>query len=275
MIAQRSAGESLALHWREYLIEGWALGTFMVSAGVATTLLEYPGFWLHQAIASPDLRRALIGIAMGLTAVALIYSPWGQRSGAHMNPAVTLTFLRLGKIARWDALFFVAAQCLGGILGVLVVRALFADAFALSPVRYIVTVPGPAGADVAFAAEVLISALLMATVLWVSGSPRFERATGLCAGILVALFITFEAPLSGMSINPARTLASAVPAGLFDHLWIYFIAPPLGMLAAGEIYRRMRHGHEACAKLHHSLDRPCIHCGYEPALVRRALSNPN
>jgi aquaporin Z len=119
VVEQKTAGASLALHWREYLIEGWALGAFMVSAGVATTLIEYPGFWLHQAITDPDLRRTLIGVAMGLTAVALIYSPWGQRSGAHMNPAVTLTFLRLGKIARWDALFFIVAQCLGGILGVL------------------------------------------------------------------------------------------------------------------------------------------------------------
>ena len=65
----------------------------------------------------------------------------------------------------------------------------------------------------------------------------------------MALFITFEAPLSGMSINPARTLASAVPAGLFDHLWIYFVAPPLGMLVAGEIYFRTRHRHEPCAKI--------------------------
>lgn len=273
MLARRSAGASLVLHWREYLIEGWALGTFMVSAGVATTLFEYPGFWLHQAIADADLRRALIGVAMGLTAVALIYSPWGQRSGAHMNPAVTLTFLRLGKIARWDALFFMVAQCLGGILGVLLVHALFADAFAQPPVSYIVTMPGPRGANVAFLAEVLMSALLMSTVLWVSGSPRFERATGLCAGFLVALFITIEAPLSGMSINPARTLASAVPSGWFDHLWIYLIAPPLGMLAAGEIYCRTRHRHEPCAKLHHSLDRPCIHCGYEPTVIRRALTN--
>jgi aquaporin Z len=274
MVGQKSAGASLALHWREYLIEGWALGTFMISAGVATTLFEYPGFWLHQAIADAELRRALIGIAMGLTAVALIYSPWGQRSGAHMNPAVTLTFLRLGKIARWDAWFFIVAQCVGGILGVLLVRAVFADAFTQSPVSYIVTLPGPMGVEVAFVAEVLLSALLMAAVLWVSGSPRFERATGLCAGILVALFITFEAPLSGMSINPARTLASAVPAGIFDHLWVYCIAPPLGMLLAGEIYSRTRHRHEPCAKLHHSLDRSCIHCGYEPTVVRRALTNP-
>src|SRR5689334_13092656 len=112
-------------NWPEYLIEGWALGTFMISAGVVATLLDYPGSPVHRAIADPTLRRVLGGIAMGLTAIALIYSPWGQRSGAHMNPAVTLTFLRLGKIHRGDAFAFVLAQFIGGTLGVLLVAKLF------------------------------------------------------------------------------------------------------------------------------------------------------
>ncbi|NJO84009.1 MAG: hypothetical protein HC828_15300, partial [Blastochloris sp.] len=80
----------------------WGLGTFMVSAGVFTTLLEYPGSPVHRAIADADLRRALIGLAMGLTAIAIIYSPFGQRSGAHLNPAVTLTFWWLGKVEGPD-----------------------------------------------------------------------------------------------------------------------------------------------------------------------------
>ena len=77
----------LKQHWPEYLIEAWALGTFMVSAALFTALLEYPGSPAHQLIPNSDVRRALIGLAMGLIAIALIYSPWGQRSGAHMNPA--------------------------------------------------------------------------------------------------------------------------------------------------------------------------------------------
>jgi len=85
-------------HWPEYLTEAAGLGLFMLSACVFTTLLEYPGSPAHQAIADPFLRRVLIGIAMGLTAVGLIYSPWGQRSGAHLNPSVTLAFWRLGKV---------------------------------------------------------------------------------------------------------------------------------------------------------------------------------
>ena len=68
------------------------------------------------------MRRGLIGVAMGLTAIALIYSPWGKRSGAHMNPSVTLTFWRLGKIKSIDALFYIVFQFLGGWVGVALVR---------------------------------------------------------------------------------------------------------------------------------------------------------
>jgi aquaporin Z len=96
-------GEAMRKHWPEYLMEAWGLGTFMVSAGLVTTLLEYPHSPIEQAIGSPDLRRVLIGLAMGFTAIAIIYSPWGKRCGAHLNPAVTLTFLRLGKIKALDA----------------------------------------------------------------------------------------------------------------------------------------------------------------------------
>ena len=78
-------GEAMRKHWPEYLMEAWGLGTFMVSAGLITTLLEYPNSPIRQAIEDPDLRRMLIGLAMGLTAIAIIYSPWGKQCGAHLN----------------------------------------------------------------------------------------------------------------------------------------------------------------------------------------------
>jgi aquaporin Z len=258
-------GDSLRHHWPEYLIEGWALGMFMVSAGVFATLLESPGSALHLAIADGDLRRLLGGIAMGLTAMALIYSPWGQRSGAHMNPAVTLTFLRLGKIKGWDAFFYVAAQFLGGILGVLAVLAFAGSAFSSAPVAYAVTRPGPQGYWVALAAEFAISFGLMLAVLTVSNSKRWSKWTGFCAGLLVAAYITLESPISGMSMNPARTVASALPGGQWMHVWVYFVAPILGMLGAAQAYLWWQ-GREGvgCAKLQHPADQRCIHCGHEP-----------
>lgn len=257
--------QSLRQHWPEYLMEAWGLGSFMIAAGVAVVLLESPDAYLHGLIADSDLRRLIVGLAMGFTAVGIIYSRWGQQSGAHINPAVTLTFLRLGKIAKWDALFYVLAQFMGGTLGVVLVLLLFQDRFAMPPVDYVRTVPGPAGVWAAFGAECLISLLLMLTVLVFMNSKRLARLTGLAAGVLVAVFIIIEAPLSGMSMNPARSFASAAPADAWDYAWIYFTAPFLGMLLAVEVYRLLHFSTtRMCAKLDHPDHRRCIHCGYEP-----------
>src|SRR5258708_35373743 len=101
---------SLKGHWPEYLMEAGLLGAFMVSACVFGALYEFPQSPVHQAIMSGFLRRLLMGVTMGLTAIVIIYSPWGKQSGAHINPSVTFTFLRLGKVKFWDATFYVAPQ---------------------------------------------------------------------------------------------------------------------------------------------------------------------
>src|SRR3954468_6003935 len=100
-------------HWPLYAIEGALLGIFMVSACAVTALVEHPASPIRQAIQSALLRRAIIGLAMGATALLLIYNPLGKRSGAHMNPAMTLSFLRLRRIALIDAVFYIAAQFVG------------------------------------------------------------------------------------------------------------------------------------------------------------------
>jgi aquaporin Z len=129
-------------------------------------------------------------------------------------------------------------------------------------VNYVVTAPGHSGAFSAFIAEIFITFILMTVVLHVSNAQKFHKLTGLCAGILVAAYITFEAPISGMSMNPARTLASAVPANHWTALWIYLTAPLIGMLAAAEVYVRTK-GRQSvpCAKLHHENCTRCIFCG--------------
>jgi aquaporin Z len=248
-------------HWPEYLIEGALLGLFMLSACFFTALLEYPGSPAASLGLSGFTRRALIGAAMGFTAIVLIYSPWGKRSGAHMNPAVTITFFRLGKIAKRDAAFYMIFQFVGGAASVLLAAAAFRRVLADPSVQYVVTVPGRAGVGIAFIAEFVISCLLMFVILWATNTRRVARFTGLFAGLLVALYITFEAPLSGMSINPARTFASAVAALDWAAIWIYFVAPPIGMLLAADIYVRWR-GMErvGCAKLHHQNHHCCIFC---------------
>lgn len=256
---------ALREHWPEYLIEGFALGVFMISAGVVTTLLEAPTSGLHLTLPNATLRRFLTGVAMGVTAVALIYSPWGRRSGAHMNPAVTLTFLRLGKMGGIDAAFYIVAQFVGGTLGVLAVATVFGAAFASPPVSYVATVPGHWGVAAAFAAEVLISAALMFVVLRTSGAPRLAPYTGLAAGVLVATWIAIEAPVSGMSMNPARSFASAAPGRVWEHLWLYLTAPVAGMLLAAELDRWLSpRSPSGCAKMCHTDTERCIHCGFDP-----------
>lgn len=246
-------------HWPEYLMEAACLGIFMVSAAGFATLLQHPLSPLAGWAAPPLVQRIPMGAAMGMTLVAIIYSPLGARSGAHMNPAVTLTFLRLGKIESADALAYVAAQFAGGISGILAADWLFRGLPAHPAVNYVATVPGRPGTLAAFVAESAISFGMMLMVLSVSNTPRVARFTGLAAGLLVACYITIEAPLSGMSMNPARTLGPALLAHTSGSLWVYFTAPLLGMLLAAELFVRARGVRRVhCAKLHHPPNVRCI-----------------
>ncbi len=261
-------------HWPEYLIEAAGLGLFMISACLFTALLHHPLSPVRQALPSPMVRNALTGVAMGLTLISIVYSPWGKRSGAHLNPAFTFTFLRLGKVAPRDAAFYVGAQFAGGLAGVMVSAWLLGGLIRDPAVNFAVTVPGPAGAGAAFLAETGISFLMMTMVLISTNTPGITRYTGLFAGALVATYITFESPISGMSMNPARTLASALPAGLFSSLWVYFTAPLLGMLLAAEVFVRVRGARAVhCAKLHHDNPQRCIfRCRYGELAAPRATA---
>ena len=96
-------------------MEGLSLGMFMMSASVFGTILEYPFCSIHIFLPSEFIRLCLMGIAMGTTAIAIIYSPMGKLSGAHMNPAVTFSFLILGKMKWTDAIFYSISQLVGGV----------------------------------------------------------------------------------------------------------------------------------------------------------------
>jgi aquaporin Z len=260
------------LHWPEYLIESAAIGTFMVSAGAFAAVLYHPSSPFSGMFSNDLVRRALMGLAMGSTLVAIIYSPWGQRSGAHMNPAVTLTFFRLGKVARPDVVGYIAGQFIGAIAGIAAAAVALGGLVSDPSVNFVTTLPGPTGDAVAFAAEAVISFVLMLTILIVSNHPRVAPFTGICAGLLVWTYITVEAPLSGMSMNPARTFGSALLAHAFPGLWIYFTAPPLGMLLAAEVFtRRFGVQRVLCAKLHHPHYQPCIFgCGASAPVLERS-----
>src|SRR5262249_19187138 len=153
---------------------------------------------------------------------------------------------------------YVLAQFVGGFAGVMVSVVFLRRWISHPAVNYAATVPGPAGTTAAFAAELVISFLLMTVILFASNSKSFPGLTGGLAAILIATYIAVEAPVSGMSMNPARTVASALPSRVWKASWIYFTAPPLGMLAAAELHRRLRGVNAvACAKLHHQNRKRC------------------
>src|SRR5438477_1146209 len=139
---------ALKEHWPEYVCEAAELGLFMISAGLFTILLFHPQSPAVTFLPDPFMRRMCVGIAMGGTAIAIVFSPLGKRSGAHFNPAVTLTFWRLGKVKGWDAFFYVVAQFLGGVAGVAIVAS-FARAMLAHPaIKFVATLPGPSGAGI-------------------------------------------------------------------------------------------------------------------------------
>ena len=207
-----------------------------------------------------------MGTAMGLTAVLIIHSPIGKRSGAHFNPAITLTYLRLGRIAAWDAVFYVLFQFAGGVFGVGVSSLVMGKRLAGKGVDYAVTVLGKYGTVAAFAAELFMAALLMGVVLFTSNRPRIAGYTSYCVGILIAFYIVLFAPVSGFSINPARIVGSAVYAHLWTAGWVYFTAPLFGMLGAAEAYLRS-YGSDRilCAKLNPDPNYPCPYCCHFPS----------
>src|SRR5437764_13555840 len=159
---------SLKEHWPEYFCEAAELGLFMVSACVFTMVFWDPSSPVLNLIPDPFVRRMLTGIAMGGTAIALVFSPLGKRSGAHFNPAVTLMFWRLGKVKNWDAFFYVIAQFIGGIAGIFVVALVARMTLSHPAVNYVATLPGPHGMTIALIAELIIACHLMTFVVAVA-----------------------------------------------------------------------------------------------------------
>lgn len=256
----RASAEKVSpFHWPEYLMEAAQVALFLFLICVFAGLLVSPTSPMGHVLSRPVERRALMGLAVGVTVVAIVMSPWGQRSGGHFNPALTLAFYRLGKMDLQDALLYVLAQFSGAIAGVGAVRFLLPDTIGRRALRYAVTAPGARGTALAFIAELMISFILMSTILIASNRDALARRTPYLVGVLYATFITFESPLSGMSMNPARSFGPALHTSYWHAIWLYFVAPTLGMLVAAEAFLRGRGGfHPYCAKLHHANNQRCI-----------------
>jgi aquaporin Z len=253
-----SVAEAINAHWREYFMESAELGAFMLSACICGTLIYSKHSPLNSFALSPVSKSTLMGIAMSATAFLVIQSPFGRRSGAHFNPAVTLTFFWLGRMHRWDAMFYVAAQFGGAVAGVLIARGIVGLQLSAPPVQYMVTLPGKYGSAVAFGFEFLLSVLLMSTVLYTSNHRLFARFTPALVALLTVLYFVLSSSLSGFSVNPARSFSSALFAWMWFGIWIYFSAPCLGMLTAAAVYIKLRGADRVyCAKVFHDMRSTC------------------
>jgi aquaporin Z len=254
---------ALRHHWPEYLAEAAGLAAMMFVLALIVSAAEVPLIPVLGEL-PPLVRHGVEALAAAVTVTAMVYSPWGRQSGAHFNPALTVAFTLMGRMRVWDAVFYILAQVAGGLAGLLLGSALLGDVVSRPPVQWLTIVPGSAGEGVAFLAEFSGAFVLMSVLLLVGGVKRIAALTGLAVGCLVFAFLAVAEPVSGFSLNPARSLATALPSGIWTAWWIYLLAPPLGMAVAAFVNREAHLPSLRCAKLLHDRGVRCIHCGYEP-----------
>jgi aquaporin Z len=227
---------SFKKNWIHYFREALGLAIFMVSACFFSALFWGSDHSFHYTFRNNELRNVVNGIFMGLTALLIFYSPLTAPSGSHINPAVTVTFLRLKKMCRYDAMFYIIFQFIGGTLAVYSMGALLGKSLTAPPVNYAVTIPGKFGAVPAAIAEYIIAFITMTMVLFTSNNSKLKIYTRLFSGCLVCSWVIFAGPVSGFGMNPARSFASAFPAHIYISFWIYTFIPLAGMLSVGEIF---------------------------------------
>jgi len=190
----------------------------------------------------PGPRRALSGFLFGSTAALIALSPLGRISGAHINPAATFAFWLENKIKWRDAIGYVLAQCLGGVLGALPLPFLWGRAG--RSLHEGVTLPDPALPVIwPVLGEGLCAGLLVALIFLTAARKATQVFTPLVSVPLFTVLVWLEAPLSGASANPARSFGPAVVTGIWQDHWIYWVGPGLGAALAVMLLRIETLGH--------------------------------
>lgn len=223
-------------HWPEYAAEfvGTAL---LVLGGLSAVTVDFaPGLPMLHWLPSASMRRLLTGLLFAGSGSLIAISPLGKLSGAHLNPAVSLAFWVQGKMHGWDSVGYVLSQLAGGIAGVWLLDAVWGD-YAHS-IHDGVTVPGLGYTALdAFGAEVVMTFMLIFSILLFVSNHKLMRWTPLMTWFLVALLVWLGAPVSGTSLNPARSFGPAFITGVTAYQWIYWLGPLLGSLGAVATFR--------------------------------------
>ncbi|MEX2272098.1 MAG: aquaporin [Vicinamibacterales bacterium] len=238
----------------------------MLFLGVSAVTAMWGAGSRVPVIEPPALRRFITGLLFAGGATFVVYSPLGQRSGGHINPAVTLAFWRLGKFPGRDVLPYIVAQLTGAVAGVALAALVWGDI--ARSVQLALTAPGEGWTWMgALAAETAATFALVFLIFVCVNKPALAARTGIIAGTLVVALVTIEAPISGTSVNPARSLAPALLVPALRDQWIYIAGPVAGALLAAAAYRRQWGRTTVCAKLYHTAAYPCPFetCGYRLA----------
>jgi len=210
---------------RDLLAE--AVGTFvLVFAGTGAIVIN--------DITGGAVSHIGISLTFGLVILAMIYA-LGDISGAHFNPAVTIGFWAARRIERSTVMPYILSQCAGAFLASLILRVLFPSHESLGATQ-------PAGPALqSFVLESILTFVLMLVILQVSTGGKEKGITaGMAVGAVVALEALFAGPISGASMNPARSLAPALASLQFTHLWIYLLAPLAGAAGAVVVARGLQ-----------------------------------
>src|SRR5215467_12555361 len=195
------------------------IGTFgLVFAGTGAIIVN--------EVSGGAITHVGVALTFGLIVLVMIYT-LGDISGAHLNPAVTLGFWVARRMSAGQVPLYISGQVLGAVAASGMLRLLFPQSRLLGATL-------PAGSETqSLLLEGILTFLLMLTILNVSTGAKEKGITaGIAVGALIGLEAMFGGPISGASMNPARSLGPALVAGYFEHLWLYLVAPTVGAVGA-------------------------------------------
>ena len=241
----------LDVPWTVFLSEfvGTAL---LVGVGLSIVILDFgAGSPVVERLPSAGLRRAVTGFLFGSTGALIALSPVGKESGAHINPVVSLAFWMMGKLRAGHTIGYIAAQLLGGVVGALPLLAWGATG---NSVHYGATLPGSGyGPGWAVLGEAAATLGLIASLFFFLRHKQIRAYTPAIFPVLYAFMVFVEAPVSGTSTNPARSLGPAAVSGDWHDWWVYWLGPLAGTLVGVTLYRFtwLRHIEIDVAKLYH------------------------
>lgn len=226
-------------HMPEYLAEG-AGTAFLVFVGLSAVVFDFStGSPVIHLLPDPSARRLLTGLLFAGSGSLVAISPLGKLSGGHINPSVSLAFWLYGKLNRSDLLGYIVSQFIGGIIGAFLLARVWGNR--ATSVTNGMTLPGKGyPLWLVFGSELVLTLLLVLGIFIFVSSSRLMRWTPLMTWMLVACMVWIEAPVSGTSLNPARSFGPALITWLWTAQWLYFIAPPLGAIGAVLLYRWLK-----------------------------------